>query len=100
MAGKKKKAAIGRTGKKQPSRPRSGVGDAAGIECYINSNWHDDGMATLLVFRPAVDGDFALAGFLIDVWCCGLKDAWGRLSLTRAEFEADEIGRASCRERV
>ncbi len=93
MAEKKKKPPVRRPPKKFQPRPalKLSVEKPDGIECYINSNWHDDGMATLLVLRKSAEGDFALAGFLIDVWCCGLKDAWGRLSVTRDEFETDVL---------
>ena len=32
-------------------------------------------------------GGTALVGFLVDLWCAGLKDAWGDLHVTRADFE-------------
>jgi len=55
--------------------------------CYINGDWRDKGMASLMVLRRHPHGGYALAGFLIDTWCMGLKDAWGRLDLGIDQWE-------------
>lgn len=57
------------------------------IECYINSNWHESGEASINVLRPMPGGGNLVASFLIDLWCSGLKDAFGRLNVARSDFE-------------
>jgi len=59
------------------------------LECWINRDYRDQGMASVLVLGHA-GGQYAFAGFLVDVWCVGLKDTWGKPDITRSEFE-DEI---------
>jgi hypothetical protein len=56
------------------------------IECYINSNWHESGEASINVLRPLPDGGNLVAAFLVDLWCSGLKDAFGRLNIARSDF--------------
>lgn len=63
--------------------------------CYINEGWDDDGFASMLVLRRVGDSGLVLAAFYSDLWCCGLKDAWGRLDITMHEFEEDVYGRFS-----
>ncbi len=65
-------------------RLRTAGGDVA---CYINGDWHEQGIGSLLVFRHMPDGSHVLGAFLIDFWCIGLKDAWGRLNLTNLEVD-------------
>jgi hypothetical protein len=43
-------------------------------EAWVNPNWRQLGFATVLVARRHVNGNFAFAGFLIDVFCLGIKD--------------------------
>ena len=52
--------------------------DGGTLECYVNANWRETGMANLNVLGHAPGGRLALASFLVDVWCVGLKDAYGR----------------------
>jgi hypothetical protein len=57
------------------------------LECWVNSNWRATGMANLLVLGQAGSGQYALAAFLIDIWCVGLKDAWGNADYSRLDFD-------------
>lgn len=59
------------------------------LECWINPGWREQGMAAILVLGQ-LHGRFACAMFLLDVWCVGLKDAWGRPEIGEAEFH-DEL---------
>ena len=62
--------------------PYKHVGRFGEIEaCYINGEWQTAGFATLQIIRENPRGGFAMACFLIDLWCAGLKDAWGSLDL-------------------
>lgn len=56
------------------------------LECYVNADWRESGMASLQVLGQAADGRCAHAAFLIDVWCVGLKDAFGSRTALRTEF--------------
>ena len=57
------------------------------LECWMNSNWREMGMASLFVLGHAGAGQYALAAFLIDIWCVGLKDAWGKADYSRLDFD-------------
>jgi hypothetical protein len=54
------------------------------FRCYCVQ---DQGIASILVMKTLSGGGRVLAGYLVDFWCCGLKDAWGRLDITAEEFE-------------
>lgn len=75
--------------------PQRRIADAAAagtaVECYINPDWHEEGMAEVCVLRevPALGGH-VVAIFQVDSWCLGLKDAFGRLDMTPREFH-DEV---------
>ncbi len=88
MKRKPKKGVPHRPKSISPSHQPRSDGEA---ECYIDTDWHTDGMATILVLRKAPDGGYAMAGFMVDLWCCGLKDAWGRLDITREEFHKEML---------
>lgn len=78
--------------KREAARTRSGspykrIGQIGPVEaCYINAGWREDSMASAWVLRRAPDGGHALAAFLIDRWCIGLKDAWGQLDISYADW--------------
>jgi hypothetical protein len=56
------------------------------VVCYLNPGWREDGMITLLVEKQASAGR-AFAAFLIDNWCCGLKDCWGEFDIAAGGFD-------------
>ncbi len=58
------------------------------VACYINEGWQEDGKASMYVLRRAPGGGHALGGYLVDLWCMGLKDAWGRLDIPYEEFRS------------
>lgn len=64
--------------------------------CYINEDWEESRIASILALRK-VPGGYALGAFLVDLTCLGLKDAWGRIDIGLAEFR-DTLDRS--RERV
>lgn len=61
------------------------------LACYANADWQQDGCTPLYVLRRAEDGRIDLAVFYIDVWCCGLRDAWGDRGIGLREFAADML---------
>ncbi|HZN68586.1 MAG TPA: hypothetical protein VFB66_25115 [Tepidisphaeraceae bacterium] len=64
------------------------------LECYVNADWQKSGMASVQVLGHAPDGRLAHAAFLVDLWCVGLKDAYGHRTVLRGEFE-DQLDRMS-----
>ncbi len=54
--------------------------------CFINGNWRDEGLATMHVVKRGPDGRSVVASFLVDIWCMGLKDAWGVVGMSEREF--------------
>src|SRR5258708_33453145 len=56
------------------------------IACNVNSDWRERGQASVFILRRS-GGQLALASFFVDLWCCGLKDAWGRFGVTREEYD-------------
>jgi hypothetical protein len=81
----KKKAA---QRKAQSNSPYKRIGQAGQVEaCYVNSDWRDSGMASVYVIRRNPEGGHAIASFLIDVWCAGLKDAWGRIDFMQEDID-------------
>ena len=68
--------------------PYKRIGHAGKLEaCYISAGWQESGIATIHLVRENPEGGFALGCFLIDVWCAGLKDAWGNLNLLHDDID-------------
>lgn len=63
------------------------------VACYINEGWDEQGMASMYVLRRTAGHGIVMASFLVDTWCAGLKDAWGRLDMTLGEFEEQILDR-------
>ena len=61
--------------------------DSGHVEaCLINDDWKEEGHAVLFVLATVPGKPPAMAVFMIDLWCAGLKDAWGRLQTDGQEF--------------
>ncbi len=43
------------------------------VECLINPNWQESGLATVVVARQHKNGNLTVGTYLIDVFCLGLK---------------------------
>jgi len=91
---KKERHRIKRRAKQQAHRRRSSagpyqrIGAAGELEaCLINDDWREEGQAVIYVLRGVPGGGHAMATFLVDLWCAGLKDAWGRLEISREDFD-------------
>jgi len=57
------------------------------LDCRINVGWEKEGIANVVVYGTTADGRHALGVFLVDAWCVGLKDAWGRVQILRDDFD-------------
>lgn len=87
----KKRAAIRKAQGGSPARQYAG---GEFVASYLNDDWRERGQAVAFVCRRGRDGRLAMATFIVDLWCAGLKDAWGRIGLTTDEFE-DAVDRMS-----
>jgi hypothetical protein len=58
------------------------------MRCTNTPNWKGVGEASITVVREAPGGGRVFLGFLVDFWCVGLKDAFGRTDLTLADIDA------------
>jgi len=67
--------------------PYGQLRSAGSVEaCVINENWRESGQAAIHVLARAPGCPPTTASFLVDLWCAGLKDAWGDLNATYADF--------------
>jgi hypothetical protein len=92
-AHKKAKQGLKRAKKKKEARrlltlsPFRRAAHVGQLECYRGLS--NSGLATVIVLGHVSGGSHAMSGFLVDLWCVGLKDAWGNKQLTRPEFEQE-----------
>ena len=86
------------TKKKQPSAAQVPKTDkqylAAGMarrlpvaQCWLNPNWREGGLATLIVARQHKNGNYTLGTYLIDVFCLGLKQTSYRVNETAQQYD-------------
>lgn len=54
--------------------------------CVINSDWRDVHLANIIIVRK-VGGGYTAAGFLVDTWGLGLKDAYLHKGLSRVALD-------------
>jgi hypothetical protein len=54
-------------------------------ECYINSNWREQGMASIFISKKQPSDNFTVGLFMVDIFCLGLKN-------TTYNFNLDELG--------
>ena len=56
------------------------------LDCLLFGEFEDNGMGQLLFSRELRSGEIATAVFLIDRYCLGIKDAFGRIT-SRSEYQ-------------
>lgn len=56
-------------------------------ECFINAEWEESGIASIVVCRTHVNGNISFASFLVDLYCLGVKDAWCRSNIFAFEYQ-------------
>jgi len=54
---------------------RAVAGEAAVADAWVPSNLFEVGLGTVWLTRRMADGSYAVAGFLVDVYCLGVKNA-------------------------
>jgi len=55
-------------------------------ECWMNSDWQEQGGAFIYVLVRKPGGGLATASYVIDPWCAGLRRANGALEFSREAF--------------
>ena len=86
MKRQKKNATVRRMHSGSPYRVLS-AGTAEVMACYINADWKSKGIATIHVLKRLPGGSLAIGAFLVDLWCIGLKDCYGRLNASHEMFD-------------
>lgn len=56
-------------------------------ECLIGENWQQSGLATILVARRHVSGNYTLGVYLTDIFCLGVKDSFYRFNISVEDYE-------------
>lgn len=56
-------------------------------KCYMEEDALESGEANIMVIRKHKDGKYTIAVYLVDFFCCGVKDSFYRLWLDSSEFE-------------
>lgn len=59
------------------------------FECWVNSEWEENGLANILVGRKHTNGNITAGLYLVDLKCLGVKDAHYWFNI--AEYEFREI---------
>src|SRR4051794_18935998 len=52
------------------------------LDCLVSSTIFAEGMGTVVISRQLPGGEVAWANFLVDSYCLGVKDAFGRVAGT------------------
>ena len=97
-ARKREKHRLKRLKKKRDMRRAESVSpfrraaQSTALQCYVTAGWRENGLGDFVVIGQLPNGMLTLSGFLVDIWCVGLKDAWGRAQLTRQEFDDNVLG--------
>ena len=55
--------------------------------CLINKGWQKKGMAHIMVVRRKEDGHFILGGYLVDLLCLGVKNAFCHAGLRSKDLD-------------
>ena len=56
-------------------------------ECWINPDYQDTGLASIVVSRIHAGGTITWGSFLVDIFCLGLKQTAYQFNVTEAEYE-------------
>jgi len=56
------------------------------LECYVNKEWQNIGMAQIIVCRKHTIGNVTLGFYLVDTFALGVKDSFFRFNISPAEY--------------
>ncbi len=54
--------------------------------CFVGNNWKTECKTHVIVIRSLPTGDFLVSGYLLDLWCLGIKDAFLKTFVTQEEL--------------
>lgn len=57
-------------------------------ECWINTNWEDSRLATIVVSRKHVNNNITLGMYLVDLDCLGIKDSFYHFNIPEFEYRS------------
>jgi hypothetical protein len=49
--------------------------------CYVNDNWRETGMASVIVARKHTNGNYTVGVYLVDIFALGTKDSFFRFNV-------------------
>jgi hypothetical protein len=55
-------------------------------ECRINADWKESGMANVIFARNRPDSGMAIASFVVDLGCLGVKDAFANPDIMLSQY--------------
>jgi hypothetical protein len=56
-------------------------------ECYINENWQQMGLASVIVARVHKSGCYTIGVYLVDIFCLGVKDSMYKFNVSHNELD-------------
>lgn len=60
-------------------------------ECRINEDWDESRIASITFARNRPDGRVAIAAFVVDLGCLGIKSAFANPAITLSEYESQLV---------
>lgn len=88
MAKKKQKKGPAQTHKVSPLKYLREKGRSLPVyKCYLNKDWQEAGMATIIISRLRPDGRYVGASYLVDTFCLGVKDAYVCIDLEEDDLK-------------
>ncbi len=55
-------------------------------ECYINEDWEEGGMASILISKQMPSGNYIVGIYMVDVYCLGLKNTDFRFNMDESDY--------------
>ena len=55
-------------------------------ECWVNTDWKDDGIANITIGRKHPNGNITMGLYLVDLQCLGVKDATYKFNISTFEY--------------
>ena len=56
-------------------------------ECLINTDWEEQGMASILISRKMPSGKIIVGFYIVDTYCLGLKNSLFKFAVTETEYQ-------------
>jgi len=56
-------------------------------KCYINENWQEIGLASIVVIRKHNSGKYTIGIYLVDTFALGTKDSFYKFHISQEEVE-------------